>query len=560
MGGAFAFAQDASVTVVSSSQPPDAVNIPEQPAAAAEISIQESLAASDNVTLDFKEADIRNILKLLAQKANVNIVPTADVIGTVTIKLKDVAWERALDIILKSNGFGFQKQGNVILVTKIENIAKIQSEEPLRTEIVHLKFLDAQDAQRILVPMLSPRGKISILFTHGQKGWKFGSFKIGKEEVATTALEREKLDAAKSETISIGKSPAGVPVASKMEFEPSIKSKILVITDTDANLDNIINKIVPEIDRKPKQVLIEARIMEVNVDKLKDIGVDYGTGTTGATTSTPVDVTTGRKGNSTIGGSNWTSKVVPSVFGAKAASLAGMYPYNAGVEVLFKKLTGNEFEILLHALEEDVKTNTLSSPRILTLDNQEASILVGYHTPILKSEVDAGDATTGSTQTQTLDYYQEIGIRLNVVPQISQEGFINMIIHPSVTSSSSNVTATNTAGSGSSAITSTVNYPIIDVREAQTQILMRDSETIVIGGLLKDVKSKSKIGVPFLSKIPLLGSLFTRETNDIAKVDLLIFITARVIEEDEFTKEDIQKMQKSLGFPVLKKELVQKNK
>ncbi|MDD4941042.1 MAG: secretin and TonB N-terminal domain-containing protein [Candidatus Omnitrophica bacterium] len=510
--------------------------------------IGDSLAAADNVTLDFKEADIHNVLKILAQKAGLNIVSTPDVMGTVTIKLTDVPWERALDIILKSNGFGFQRQGNVILVTKIENMAKIQSDEPLRTEVVHLKFLDAQDAQRILIPMLSARGKVSILYTRGQKGWQFGSFKIGGETAASGALQKESAEKPRQEIIAVEKTGEGKFTASKIDYEPSIKSKTLLITDTDSSLDRIVNQILPKIDRRPRQVLIEAKIMEVNTDKLKDIGFDYATGQTGAESTALQTVTLSRKGegiSQTGAGSLASSIVTPSAFGPKATNIAGAYPYNLGLELMFRKLTGTEFEVIMHALEEDLKTNTLSAPRILTLDNQEASMLVGYHTPILKAEV-SSDSTSGTSKlTQSLDYYQEIGIRLNVVPQISQEGYINMIIHPSITSSAASVSATSYSGTTNS----TISYPIIDVREAQTQILMKDSETIVIGGLLKDVKTVGRSGIPFLGKIPLLGIFFSRETVDVSKVDLLIFITARIVDEDYTSSADeLKRMEKIFSY------------
>jgi type II secretory pathway component GspD/PulD (secretin) len=157
-----------------------------------------------------------------------------------------------------------------------------------------------------------------------------------------------------------------------------------------------------------------------------------------------------------------------------------------------------------------------------------------------------------------LDYYQEIGIRLNVVPQVSEEGYINMIVHPTITSSTSSVTATNVAGAGTANESSTtVSYPIIDVREAQTQVFMRNGETIVLGGLLKDVKSKQIIGIPLLRDIPWIGKkLFERETIDTLKVDLLIFITARVLKEGEFTPEEIARLEKELGKDkAIKKEI-----
>ena len=519
------------------------------PPAPQQAQIPESLAAAQNVTLDFKDADIQNVLKIISYKSGINIVTTPDVIGNVTIRLVDVPWDRALDVILKTYGFGSQRQGNIILVTKMENISKIQAEEPLQTEIINLKFLDAQDAEKILIPLLSPRGKISVLYARGQKGWKFGTFQIGKTE-SHRGMEKEAEGQTKSETISIERNAAGDLTSKKAEFEPSIKSKTLIITDTVSSLDKIRNIILPQIDKKPKQVLIEAKIMEVNVDKLKDIGLDWGTGSAGATATTPVDVAINSKNTKTLAARNLGSALTPSIFGPKedTTSFTGANPYSAGLELIFKKLTGDQFELILHALQEDVRTNTLSAPRILTLDNQEASILVGFHTPILSSTVSAGTTTEGSTQTQTLDYYQEIGIRLNVVPQVSEEGYINMIIHPSITSTSSNVIATNIAGAGTAnQFRSTVNYPVIDVREAQTQVLMKDGETIVLGGLLKDVKSKEIIGVPILSKLPYVGKLFQRETVDTAKVDLLIFINAHVLKEGELSNEEIAKLEEKMG-------------
>ena len=276
------------------------------------------------------------------------------------------------------------------------------------------------------------------------------------------------------------------------------------------------------------------------------MGLDWGLG--GAGTARTTAITMGNvndKGSAKLGGHGGTigTAVTPSVFGPTTTGLLGYEPYNAGAEFVFQKLTGTKFEAVIHALEDDANTNTLSAPRIMTLDNQEASMLVGYHTPILVSTVTAGTDTTGSTVTQTLDYYQEIGIRLNVVPQISEDGYINMIIHPSITSSTTSITATSTAGTE----TTETDYPIIDVREAQTQVLLKDGETVVIGGLLKDVKSKEVIGIPFLKDLPWgIGRLFGRETIDTQKIDLLIFITAKVIKDGEFSPEEIAKLEKRL--------------
>ena len=489
--------------------------------------------SSENVTLDFKEADINNVLKIISYKSGVNIVTTPDVMGNVSVRLTDVPWEMALDVILKTYGFGYQKQGNIILVTKVENVAKIASEEPLQTEIVTLKFLDAQDAQKIIIPLLSPRGRISVLYSRGQKGWQFGTFQIGKDAKGTSsALVKESAGESRAETVSYEKNAAGETVMKKAEFDPAIKSKVLIITDTASTLDRIRNVILPKIDVKPRQVLVETRFMEVNETKLRDLGVDWGFGSTTNAESAAVATQTLKSGKAALGGHLLGT--------ATGAAVTSANPYTSGGEFVFQKLTGTKFEAIIHALESDVGTNTLSSPSILTLDNQEASMLVGYHTPILQSTVTAGTDTVGPTVTQTLDYYQEIGIRLNVVPQISEEGYINMIVHPSITSSSSSVTATSTAGTEET----TTDYPIIDVREAQTQILLNDGETIVIGGLLKDVKTKTKVGIPFLVELPWIGKFFGRDKDNIEKVDLLIFITAKIVKEGEYTPEKLAKLEK----------------
>lgn len=525
--------------------------------------LPQSLVVASNVTLDFKDADINNVLKIISLKSGINIVATPDVIGNVSIRLVDVPWERALDVILKTYGYAYERQANIILVTKAENIAKIQSEEPLRTEIYNLKFLDAQDAQKVIIPLLSARGKVAILYTKGQKGWQFGSFKIGKESSSSAELTRLQETRQPTETISIEKNPAGGVVSTKVDLPPDVKSKVLVITDTISSLDRI-KMFLENIDKKPKQVLIEARIMEVSTDKLRDIGFDWGTGESGASgyTNPPGDIFVNRNNTQSIAGRNLGSEFTPSVFNPLEGitNFPGTYPYAAGLELIYKKIGGTAFEVIIHALEEDARTNTLSAPRIMTLDNQEASMLVGFHTPILTSTVSAGSTTAGPTQTQTLDYYQEIGIRLNVVPQVSEEGYINMIVHPSVTSSSSSVTATSVAGTPPNDIESQINYPIIDVREAQTQIMMKDGETVVIGGLLKDVKGKETIGVPFLSKIPLLGVLFQREITDTNKMDLLIFITAKIVKDNSLSQEEIAMLQNKVDNNVLKNQTRTRNK
>ncbi len=152
--------------------------------------------------------------------------------------------------------------------------------------------------------------------------------------------------------------------------------------------------------------------------------------------------------------------------------------------------------------------------------------MVGTKYPILETQV---SGTTSTTTTTTLSYYQDIGIELFVVPQVGGDRHIDMIIHPVVSA------RTGTVGSNA--------YPVLDVREAETQVIVEHGETIVIGGLLKDVKSKSRVGLPFLGKLPFLGPIFARSTTDLEKIDLLIFITARIVEPGALSPEEIKRLQ-----------------
>jgi type IV pilus assembly protein PilQ len=479
-------------------------------------------------TLKFKDADIRVVLQAIIQKAmineeKVNVLISPEVKGLVTIDLVNVAWQTALDGILRANNYGYEWIGrNLILVDTLEGLAEkrkqstdAMQQEPLETVAYQLKYLDAHEVKKLLDGQISPRGKITIFESELQKGWNVTGGISG--------------DFTKAERIAGARN----------------RSKTLVITDTQSNLRNII-KAVEKIDIMPQQILIEARIMEVNRDRLKDIGVDWGSGNS-VSSGTLTNLTVTKDGNtieSTGGILNAISQEAPSIFTPKAASIDKTWPYGTGLSLAYQKLTGKQFQILIHALEEDVHTNTLSAPRIITLDGQEAYLMVGQKRPIIASTVTPGNASQGTSDTITKNLsadkgdikggYLPLGISLNVVPQVCDGDYINMSIYPSVTSSNEDTPATSLIGT----ITSTDNYPVVDVRELQTQVLMKSGETIAIGGLLKDVKGKSYFKVPILGSIPFLGALFRRETDNVEKIDLVIFISAQVIKQGEFPSED----------------------
>ena len=473
----------------------------------------------------FKETDIKVVLKSIAKKAqaegaNINIVASPEVEGSVTVDLENVDWKTALQVILKTYDYGSVQEKGVITVSSWDKIKEDQAREQAlfeggttKIEVFKLKYIEATDARKTIEPFLTKEGRISILDVVGKTGWEFGG-EVGK--------------------------------VSQSSKEKITRTKVLVVSDTPAAIHQIA-KLLEEVDVMPKQVLIKARIMEVNRDTLKDIGIDWGTGAAGASAynTAPTDLPLNSKGQGTIAGRNLASEFTPNAFnpleGTTGAGMAGTYPYKAGLEVIFKKITGTKLEAILHALEEDGRTNTLSAPIILTMNNQQSSILVGTQFPIIKTET---SAESNQIVGGSLDQYKNIGIQLNVVPQICGENdeFIDMIIHPAVTSYNDTSKVTSSEG------VTLVEYPIIITREAETHMMVRDGETVVMGGLLKDVKKNEVIGIPILDNIPWgIGDLFKRTVESSSKIDLLIFITAQVLKPGQIPpKETVnQKLIKS---------------
>ncbi len=485
--GPFSYALDETIPV--------AAQIPAQPVASSDEGL---------ISLDFREADIQTVLQALSRKARVNIVTSPQVTGQVTIQLEDVSWERALDTIISTVGLAYEKQDNVIIVSTLEELqARRQAVralveiEPVVTKVIRLNYLDAADVKVFLEPQLTAQGRISVLELTGQKGWGFGAAEAGGAGSAAETRSRRDREVA--------------------------RSKAIVITETPTTI-NRLEEILSKLDVLPQQILIEARVMEVSRDLLQDLGLEVGTGTGSTTISSSSGFVAGTssrsfsqvsldkdaladRDRSNIGGSALSNFITPSIFVPKSTGLTAA---NAGLSLILRQLRGTQLELLLHALEEDVRTNTLSAPHVLTLSGQEARILIGEKFPILNTQV-SGESST--TTTTTLDYYQDIGIELFVVPQVSGDKHIDMIIHPVISARNGSV--------------GTNQYPILDVREAETQIIVENGDTVVIGGLLKDVKSKSRIGLPVLGKLPFVGPLFSRATTDLTKIDLLIFITAK---------------------------------
>lgn len=493
------------------------------PAASAETA-DVTTGSSGNVTVDFKNADIQTVLRALSLKSGVNIVVADNVRGSVTIRLVNVPWDVALETILTTYNYAYERVGNVVTVSRVKDLTEQKKElkelfetQPVVIEVFTLKYLNAGDVARTLTPLLSKRGSVSVLYRRGLSGWAFST------GVARTA--------ANSLSSQAGSASTAAPMPTGQRQEDKDKegmSKTLVVVDIPPFVEKI-RKVIATMDSMPKQVFIETRIVEVRRNKLRDLGFDFSTGSIGTFQLNPYKH--GHQvGAALYGDNNTPASFKPVSDGIKGTADATSKLFNTGLNLVYKKLNGFQFEVIMHALEEDVNTNVLSAPKIRTLDSQQAAILIGTQYPILTSS--SSTAGASATATASLDYYQPIGVQLNVLPQVTGDGYINMIVHPTVSVITGYVRAGIISAPLPGETPVAIQYPILQTREAETQILIKSGDTVVMGGLLEDVKTKSSEGIPFLKDIPLLGWAFRRDTHDVEKVDLLIFITAYVLDQD----------------------------
>jgi type IV pilus assembly protein PilQ len=473
---------------------------------------------SEFVTINVKDANISEVLKAYSLQTGQSIVVGPDVVSeNVNVRLNNIPWQEALDVILKPYGFGYRVVGDTIVISKLENIVTVEGIEPLVSKIINLKYLDAYDMKDLCEAQLSSRGKISILKSKGLPGWEFGGGSDGGSSSSQT----------------------GMGTVRREEADPIQKSKVLLVTDVPSNVSQI-EKVLEELDQIPSQVLIEARFLEIDSSDLVDIGVDFATGIDGLSTAGVQPATDGK--NRWGADQNDSFGLTPAAFDPLAETLSGQLDYNSGLQLLYSKIGGTDFEVLIHALEENGDVNILSAPRILTQNNQEAAILVGKKFPIIESQSNSGGSVSAVTST-SLSYYENIGIQLNVIPQVCADNYINMIVHPTVSSIDGFESGIVSQGDD---IQSGTRYPILKIREAQTQILLKSQDTVAIGGLQSEVDKESSYGVPFLKDIPFLGRLFRRETTTTSKLDLLILIKASIVDNDSYGSQSQQFQQMQL--------------
>lgn len=376
--------------------------------------------------LEFRDADVKDVLRLLGDQEGINILISENVTGTVTASFRGVGFEEILRSILRMNNLRSLKDGPILRVEKREDL--VARGETMSSRVYKLDYARVKNLAETVSKSISPDGVIAI----------------------------------------------------------DERTNSIIITESEAALDRVA-ALIGELDRPTPQVMIEARIVETTTSFARELGIRWGF-------TRQLD-----GGNIEVRGTAANNSLVnlPS------------NPVYGGVGATFGKLSGSyNLDLELTAMEDKGEGKIVSSPRIATLNNQEANIKSGVEIPLQEVRVESGVGTT------SIDYVEAF-LSLTVTPQVTSDGKI--ILHIEADRSVPDWTRTIDG------------IPAIFTREADTNVMVKDGDTVVIGGLLQESDSKDESRVPLLADIPIIGAAFRNKSKLRDTEELLIFITPKLI-------------------------------
>ena len=416
----------------------------------------------ERLSLNFQDIEVRSVLQLLADFTGLNLVVSDSVEGNLTLRLKNVPWDQAMDIILKTKGLDQRKAGNVILIAPTDEIAareklelearqQVEELERLRTEFIKVNYAKAASMADLLKladnAILSPRGSVSV----------------------------------------------------------DERTNTLLVKDTNSSLLNVRN-LLAELDIPVRQVLIESRVVIANDDFSKELGVRFGIAndSQGAKEDGQGAFTSGDLGgvNALVNDSTFNT------FDHLNVNLPVQNPAGSFALALAKLPLGTLLEMELSAAQIEGRGEVVSSPRVITADSHTARIEQGVEIPYL--ELDDGEATLK---------FRKAVLSLEVTPQITPDDrvIMDLDVHKD------NVGELVSFGAGLSA-------PSIDTREVQSQLLVDNGQTVVLGGIYETTQSTQVTRVPFFSDLPIVGNLFKSTVEIDDRTELLIFVTPKILQ------------------------------
>ena len=417
-----------------------------------------------HLSLDFQDIEVRTVLQILAKESGINIVASDSVQGKMTLSLKDVPWDQALDLVLSARDLVMEKNGNII------NILTNAESKKRRLE-------DAEDRAKLddLIPLVSQTFQLK--------------YKNVEELRDVLKLDQRGNDSGTSGSLLTKRGSARVDPA----------TNTLIVKDTSTVIQEF-QRLIEELDVPARQVMVETRIVEADVSVGRDLGIKLGYARAGRTGVGNTYNNALNNRNVGVGASTGTIDISPNInlpTVATATTALG----------LIRSFGSSALSLELSAMEEENRSKTISSPRVLTQDRKEAEIRQGTQIPYQTRDSDGGYTTA----------FKDAVLSMKVTPRITPDN--NIILD--VTINKDNVDSTRTNADGE---------PAISVKQVKTQAMVENGGTLVVGGVYQEQISNNISKVPLLGDVPVLGNLFKSKSRSHQRSEVLFFITPRIIE------------------------------
>lgn len=441
------------------------------------------------ISLDFQDIEVRRVLQLLADFTDINMVAADSVQGNITLRLKEVPWDQALDIVLKTKNLDKRRNGNVIWIAPVAELIKAEEEEakalkqsvalaPIQTEYMQLSYAKAADIEKLITQNKSAQN----------------SNNSSNNSTNSSNDDKESL------------------LSQRGSVSIDARTNTLIVNDTQPFIDKIRN-MVDLLDVQVKQVMVEARIVRASTEFTKEMGVKWGILSQGITNNN----------NLLVGGSDTT------LWDLRTPELdeeLGGWKYNIqrsdnlnvdlGVanpagRIAFGLISLSDFmlDLELSALQADGYGEVISTPKVLTADKQKATVESGVEVPYQSTE-GSGASATATTE------FKDVVLKLDVTPSITPDGKVQMAL---------DISSDSIAG-----VTPMGEY-YLNKNRLNTNVLVENGETVVLGGIFEQETLNQETKVPFLGDIPYLGRLFRKDAKSDNKRELLIFVTPRIVND-----------------------------
>ncbi len=471
------------------------------------------------VSLDLKDMDVVEVVKMLCKQNGINVVVDRNVSGRVTLLLNNVEFWEAMKAILNSRDLAYAREGNLVEVMSapdFERVYGVPFSKKTQRLVLPLRHAKAKTAKEMLESIKSKIGSIAVdevtnsLIIDDNPG----DLAEMRQRVETFDVPEEmqifRLNYATADELE----PKISPLVSKDfgSLQIDKRSNTLVVRDNAARMKDI-TELIKAFDVRHRCVLIEAKIMQVILNKSFQSGVNWQ----------GIDWT---HIMNNLNGYHLAGTMVQNLQLVPPTSLTPGNITAPGITASVGILEKPDFRTVINLLGSIGTTKLLSSPRIMALNNQEAKIHVGSKAAkITKTVLNVGSTTSNPVTTENVEFL-DTGVKLSVTPSVGDDGIVTLKVKPEVSS----VESTITTSEGSS-------IPIIRTSAAEASLVVKDGVTVVIGGLIEEVRAKTDTEVPWFGRIPVIGMLFRSRAKTEQKTELVIFLTPHIVTGDQFSPE-----------------------